>query len=1470
MDNDKRRFAPTRQYCVHWTMLCTFIVWLVSTRSFAADFQIILNPLPDQSLISNSTQNRGFTANGDSRNPTVNLDGRFLAFESRASDMGLLERGGAPFEKFQIYLLEFSRTRDPEVPAELLPQLFLPVTFNERSGEAGNGDSVDPSLAPEGFAVAFSSTATNLNPQGAIDVDGRSDVYVFDKNSGMRLVSVSAFNPGRSGIGESDQPSFGGNGIVAFRTNSPDVGRPVLDESVPLDYLLIAWANLNRFDGPGAPPEMFKIVPDVALPPNGDSRAPHVSDDGTKIVFETDATNFPTVPPLLNDPAVSGPFIVLYDLQTQEFQQVSLSSTGSPLEFARHPKIGMGGTHVAFTGKDEGSLTYQVFLRDLENQTTRIVTIGRQGPVRGVHNVLNDFSGPFLVFTSDGSMSPLDTQNPQLPDVYLHNIEKGSTILASVSPRTRLAGGVSSSRKHAEVTSDGECVAFFSTSPGLLPVGIQKSKDPQTGENNEDVHVFRPFRFPVEFSGPSNHLLLGMDRVGLAQVDLKGNLTETVFAGVGAFSAVTVDELNVAWVLAGDSVLRFQALSGSRIGSPWSLDGPSGFTHLVATAGSCWIASHDRILKLRSHRFGPLETSAEVTYDPVGEVSLALDSGKSLWALFRAETGNRILHMKKYDRDTLSLLDEVRLDIPRDNIAPDEYFNLIDIDENGDVLVRSQNLLCRFLSRGDLVWKHRVNGGDGLVVDGDGNAFVVTRVSGDQTQNQLMGFSPRGHIFFTRLLADTPANAPSTDLIVDGESGIWVLFGGSSTVVRVDPVGLTRTIVFQNDPDGNAPLILDQHNSNGTGFRTANVVQPEVDSDADGFANKEEIRRKNNPFDAQPPDDGERLPPVEELEGAYEANADVVDMTWRAPVEYCEYVVFRNNRIVFKGPIQTGCNGEPAFVCFQDDNPPAGVLHYRIVGGCPEDFKDDGGAAGVRRKEEDPAPAFDESSFSSGTELTVFVGSEGAVKDDLDFDDLGLGTSDLHALATYEDGGTTKVLVAYSGSLAPTVDNQLAIFSLDGDTLVKDAVSDDIVTGLPASGEFGESSIAGLHVDSASKVTHVIFENGYMVNFDLDDLTGDAVLDAEDVQSLGNVHPVSADEPLGSYLSSGLEQVNGRFFSLLCPTLANNISGPGIDCIIGIAIAEDAASRVEDRSLSGPTGVLGHRVLDRAAGLALLDSDSLLVSVRSGETPYEDVVEIDVTVPDGDGATTFSAGTTSISLEGMPGLAPIVSGVAYVSASDRLIVLDSNQSVLAVLEASFPQRSTVSLDPPRGHWDDSTEVTITVDFGLAINKPANVAALEDGDFGNCLRCDGNEVSFSVDSFSEEGVAVLKFTTQDRDIGDPDPPVRVIALAIHTLDGISTADFSAGFIRGDSDENDIVDIVDVIQLLFCQWGGHTCNCADEVDVDDSGSVDITDPLVLLKHLFLGTVSPGWPYPAHDQDRTEDGLDNCGDVGSEYGG
>jgi hypothetical protein len=44
-----------------------------------------------------------------------------------------------------------------------------------------------------------------------------------------------------------------------------------------------------------------------------------------------------------------------------------------------------------------------------------------------------------------------------------------------------------------------------------------------------------------------------------------------------------------------------------------------------------------------------------------------------------------------------------------------------------------------------------------------------------------------------------------------------------------------------------------------------------------------------------------------------------------------------------------------------------------------------------------------------------------------------------------------------------------------------------------------------------------------------------------------------------------------------------------------------------------------------------------------------------------------------------------------------------------------------------------------------------------------------------------------------------------------------------------------------------------------DTDDTGALDVTDAVYLLRHLFQGTAAPAPPYPEAGIDPTADGLD-----------
>lgn len=81
-----------------------------------------------------------------------------------------------------------------------------------------------------------------------------------------------------------------------------------------------------------------------------------------------------------------------------------------------------------------------------------------------------------------------------------------------------------------------------------------------------------------------------------------------------------------------------------------------------------------------------------------------------------------------------------------------------------------------------------------------------------------------------------------------------------------------------------------------------------------------------------------------------------------------------------------------------------------------------------------------------------------------------------------------------------------------------------------------------------------------------------------------------------------------------------------------------------------------------------------------------------------------------------------------------------------------------------------------------------------------------------------------------------------------------------FRRGDVNVDGHFDLSDPIVLLFHLFLGEppTLQCQKSADVDDAGIVDISSAILALQYLFLGTGSPGPPFAECGVDPTEDGL------------
>jgi hypothetical protein len=84
--------------------------------------------------------------------------------------------------------------------------------------------------------------------------------------------------------------------------------------------------------------------------------------------------------------------------------------------------------------------------------------------------------------------------------------------------------------------------------------------------------------------------------------------------------------------------------------------------------------------------------------------------------------------------------------------------------------------------------------------------------------------------------------------------------------------------------------------------------------------------------------------------------------------------------------------------------------------------------------------------------------------------------------------------------------------------------------------------------------------------------------------------------------------------------------------------------------------------------------------------------------------------------------------------------------------------------------------------------------------------------------------------------------------------------AAPFIRGDLNGDATIDLSDPIAtLLHLFQGGTAPSCRDAGDSNDDGKIDIADALYTLNFLFTGGPAPGFPFPYCEQDPSQDALD-----------
>ena len=448
---------------------------------------------------------------GDSLNPAISADGRFVAFESGASNLVANDGNTVP----DIFV------RDMQTGITTL------VSVNSTGTGGGNQESRSPTISANGRVVAFQSFASNLI---SIDTNNQTDVFARDLQTGT--THLLSCNVGCTASG--NNPSFMSNvpKDKAPRANISNDGRIIVFESRATDLVTIPMAGFTEVfarDLQTGTTTLLSVNMQGTMSVGGE--VPIISGDGRFAVFQSSAPNITA-----ND-TPSGLDLFRRDLQTGVTAMVSVTiiNTGSdgPSNNGYHPVISTDGRYITFQSNAPGYVAndlnnrYDVFRRDMQTNTTVLIsgtTGGDPGPTNDALFAVMSSDGRYVAFTGFGDNFVSTSDTNHVGDVFLRDIDAGTTILLSANLAGSATGNVGAGSP--VISADGRFIYFESSSTDIVPNTV-------TGENIFGVAIKGRAQFDltgVTVNETDSTATFGITRTG----DTSGPLTIQYAASSGS------------------------------------------------------------------------------------------------------------------------------------------------------------------------------------------------------------------------------------------------------------------------------------------------------------------------------------------------------------------------------------------------------------------------------------------------------------------------------------------------------------------------------------------------------------------------------------------------------------------------------------------------------------------------------------------------------------------------------------------------------------------------------------------------------------------------------------------------------------------------------------------------------------------------------------------------------------------------
>jgi Tol biopolymer transport system component len=407
-----------------------------------------------------SVRSNGVEAlDGDSASPDISANGRFVVFQSSASNLVRNDDNGAP--DIFVHDRQTGKTRR------------ISVKSNGQEAEVG-GTSSDPDMTPNGRFIVFDSSAENLVPN---DDNSAVDVFIHDRNTGKtRRVSVKS-NGDQAEVGDSTDPVISDSGkLIAFTSLDEDL--------VPNDDNAFSDVFLhNRRTGKT---RRVSVASNGDQTEEGANYSAAISGNGRVIAFT--ATGDDLAP---ND-ANTIVDVLVRDLKTKETRLVSLRSNGDQGTGgdSSDPELSFKGLVVAFESHaidlvpSDGNDAEDIFVHSRITKKTRLVSVNSAGDEGNGSSEDLDMTnnGRFISFESSAdNLVAADDNNHEDCFVYDRKTKKMRRISLRNNGNESLVDG----SDDPDISAGAKFGAFESGATDLVP---------NDGNVYRDIFVRGPLR----------------------------------------------------------------------------------------------------------------------------------------------------------------------------------------------------------------------------------------------------------------------------------------------------------------------------------------------------------------------------------------------------------------------------------------------------------------------------------------------------------------------------------------------------------------------------------------------------------------------------------------------------------------------------------------------------------------------------------------------------------------------------------------------------------------------------------------------------------------------------------------------------------------------------------------------------------------------------------------------------------------